>query len=558
MSLLRAVLTVGGTTLLSRVAGFLRDTLIAAALGTGPAADAFFVAFRLPNLFRRLFAEGAFAAAFVPLFVRLRGEAGEGPARRFAGEALAALTVAVVAVTVAAMVATPHLVDLLAPGFAADPAKRDLAIRLARICLPYLAFVTVVALLSGLSTADRRFLAPSFAPVVLNLVLIAALVGSLASGRVDHDRAATLLAWAVVLGGAAQVGLLAVAVARAGLAPPIVVPRLSPEIVRLLRLGLPGLLAGAMSEINLIVGTVIASASAGAVSWLYYADRLHQLPLGVVGIAVGQVLLPEIAHRLGDPAAAAARDVQNRALEFALALALPAALALALLAEPIVMVLFERGAFLAADRIATARALVVLAAGLPAFVLVRVFAPAFFAREDTVTPMAIGGLAIAVNVTVALAALPALGWMAVAVATTAAGWVNAALLLAVLLARGHWSFDAASRRRLPRLVAAAAAMATTLHVAGLAVADTFVASGSTGARAAALAVLVGLGLLVHAALVLALGVVDPAHLTALRRRGRRVVDLPALRGSRITRPPPPRRRGGEDAPPPGGRDGNEP
>jgi putative peptidoglycan lipid II flippase len=518
VSLLRNVLTVGGATLVSRVAGFLRDTAIAAALGTGPAADAFFVAFRLPNLFRRLFAEGAFAAAFVPLFVRRRGEAGDASASRFAGEALAGLTAVVAAVAIAALVAAPLLVDLLAPGFAADPEKRDLAIRLARICLPYLVAITVVALLSGLMTADRRFLAPALAPVVLNLVLIAALLAVLASGGIDPDRAATVLSWAVVVGGLGQVGLLAVAVARAGLAPPLVAPRLSPEIRRLLRLGLPGLLAGGMSEINLIVGTIIASSTAGAVSWLYYADRLYQLPLGVVGIAVGQVLLPEIAHRLGDGTGDGGRDVQNRALEFALALALPAALALALLAEPIVSVLFERGAFTAADRLAAARALEIFAAGLPAFVLVRVFAPAFYAREDTVTPMVVGGVAVAVNVATALAFLPVVGWLSVAIATVVAGWVNAGLLFARLLARGHWHVDADLRRRLPRLAIAATAMAVTVHLAGLGLADAFAAGRSFAGRAGALALLVGLGLLVHGGLVVALRVVEPARLGAFLRR----------------------------------------
>ncbi len=518
MSLFRNVLTVGGVTLVSRVAGFLRDTGLAAVLGGGPAADAFVVAFRLPNLFRRLFAEGAFAAAFVPLFVRRRAEAGDAAARRFAGEALAGLTAVVVTVTLAALLAAPLLVDLLAPGFAADPEKRDLAIRLARICLPYLAAITVVALLSGLTTAARRFFAASFAPVVLNLVLITALLLTFVADGIGPDRAATLLAWAVVVGGAAQVALLVVAVVRAGLAPPLVAPRLSPEIGRLVRLGLPGVLAGAMSEINIVVGTAIASSTAGAVSWLYYADRLYQLPLGVVGIAVGQVLLPEIAHRLQGGSVEAGRDVQNRALEFALALALPAAAALALLAEPIVMVLFERGAFAAADRLATARALAIFAVGLPAFVLARVLAPAFYAREDTMTPMVIGGVAVAVNVAVALTLLPVLGWIAVAVATVVAGWVNAGLLFARLLAHGHWRIDADLRRRLPRLAVAATVMAVCLHLATLGLAAAFEPGRSVLVAGAALAFLVGLGLAVHGALVIALGVIEPAMPALLRRR----------------------------------------
>lgn len=510
MSLFRNVLTVGGATLVSRVLGFARDTLIAATLGGGAAADAFIVAFRLPNLFRRLFAEGAFAAAFVPLFVRRRAEAGEAAARRFAGEALAGLTAAVVAVTALAMVFAPTLVDLLAPGFVADPGKRDLAILLARICLPYLPAITVVALLSGLMNADRRFLVPALAPVVLNLVLIGALLG-LAGGGIVGPAAATALAWGVAAAGVAQVGLLAVAVMRAGLTPDRTAPRLTPEIRRLVRLGLPGVLAGAMSEINVVVGTMLASTTAGAVSWLYYADRLYQLPLGVVGIAIGQVLLPEITRRVAAGETAATSEVQNRALEFALVPALPAAAALMLLADPIVRVLFERGAFTAADGTAAARALAIFAAGLPAFVLVRVFAPAFYAREDTATPMVIGGLAVGVNVVLSLALLPVVGWIAVAIATATAGWVNAGLLFGRLVGRGHWRGDATARRRLPRLLLATAAMAAVVGGAHAGLEPAFAAGSGFATKAAALAGLVGLGLVVHGGLVVLLGVVDTAR-----------------------------------------------
>lgn len=518
MSLLRNVLTVGGATLASRVLGFVRDTLIAAVLGTGPVADAFFVAFRLPNLFRRLFAEGAFAAAFVPLFVRTKAERGDVAARRFAGEALAVLGLAVATATVAAMVFAPALVDLLAPGFADDAERRGAAIDYARLCLPYLAAITLVALLSGLQNADRRFLVPALAPVLLNLVLIAALVGLLAAGRGDLVRAGSILAFAVTVAGLAQVALLTAAVVRSGPAPTSLAPRFSPDVRRLIRLGLPGLLAGATAEVGVVVGTMIASTTASAVSWLYYADRLWQLPLGLVGVAVGQVLLPEIAHRLRDGDGSASFAAQNRALELALALALPAALALGLLADPIVGVLFERGAFAAADRAATASALAIFAAGLPAFVLVRVAAPAFFAREDTATPMLIGIAAVAVNVALALALSPLVGWRAVAIGAVAGGWVNAALLFARLRTRRHWRPDADLRRRLPRLALAALVMAAVVHLAGFAFADLFSAARPLTVRAAALAALVGLGLLVHAGLVVALGVVDRS---ALRRFARR-------------------------------------
>lgn len=531
MSLLRNTLTVGGATLASRVLGFARDTLIAAALGTGFAADAFIVAFRLPNLFRRLFAEGAFAAAFVPLRVRLAREAGEGAAGRFAGEALAVLVCAVAVVTAAAVAAAPVLVDLLAPGFAEDPAKRDLAVLLARVCLPYLPAITAVALISGLMTADRRYLVPALAPVLLNLVLIAALLATLAADLMRPAAAGTLLAVAVVVGGLAQLLLLVVAARRAGLAPPLLRPRLSPEVMRLLRLGLPGVLSGALAEINVVIGTVVASSTAGAVSWLYFADRLHQLPLGVVGIAIGQVLLPEIAHRIAAGDEAAGREVQNRALEFALALALPAALALVLLAEPIVLVLFERGAFTATDRIAAAEALAIFAAGLPAFVLGRVFAPAFFAREDTRTPMAVAAVAVAVNVAAALSLEPVVGWIAVAIATTLAGWVSAAGLFALLVKRGHWCGDADLARRLPRLALAAVAMAAVVFAAEHLLAGVFDPHRPLLVTGGALAGLVVLGLAVYAGLVLALGVVDPARLRALvaARRDRPDPEVPCSR-----------------------------
>ncbi len=516
MSLLGNVLTVGGATLASRVLGFVRDTLTAAVLGTGPVADAFVVAFRLPNLFRRLFAEGAFGAAFVPLLVTVREADGVDAARRFSGEALVALAAAVVALSIPAIIFAPQLVGFLAPGFAGDPAKLALAASLTRICFPYLAFVTVVAFFSGVLGAEKRFAAAAAAPLVLNGVLIATLA-ALIFTRPAAEITGFALAVAVSVAGFAQMLMLAVAAWRVDRLPRLRRPRFTGPIADLATRVGPGLISGGLVEINIVVGTIIASADPGAVSWLYYTDRLYQLPLGVVGIAIGQVLLPEIADVLSGNDRHRVHDVQNRALEFALALVLPAALALILLAGPIVTVLFERGAFGPNDSRETARALVAMASGLPAFVLVKVLSPSFYARGDTRTPMLAGAVTVAVNIAFALALKPFVGWIAVAIATSIAGWVDAVLLWVILARRGHWRIDAALLRRLPRLALAALVMGALVGWGGGFFAAALVASAPLVVKVGTLGGLVAVGVGTFAALVLALGVVDLATLRAATR-----------------------------------------
>jgi putative peptidoglycan lipid II flippase len=515
MSFARNVLTVGGATLASRVLGFVRDTMIAAVLGTSVVADAFFVAFRLPNLFRRLFAEGAFASAFVPLLVRTRDEVGEAEARRTTAAALILLAVAVGLFTVLATVFAPTLVRILAPGFSAEPEKFALTVRLARICLPYLACVSVAALFAGILAAERRFFAASIAPVMLNLVFIAALIGLLRRPVGAGEADGVVLAGAVVAAGLVQLVLLVAATAAARSLPALRAPRFDGRVRRFGALLVPGVVAGGLAEINVVVGTMIASIEPGAVSWLYYADRLYQLPLGVVGIAIGQVLLPEIADGLAGDDPERPGRMLSRALEAALALALPAAIALLLLARPIVAVLFERGAFGAVDAAETARAIAAFAVGLPAFVLVKVFSPAFFAREDTRTPMLAGGIGVTVNLVVALAAFPLVGWIAVPWATAAAGWVNALLLAGLLLRRRHWRIDPLLVRRIPRLAAAAATMGAVVGLGAVGLAARLLAETPLLLRASALGFLVVLGVGVHAGLLWAFGVVDS---TTFRRR----------------------------------------
>ena len=524
MKLYRAFATVGSLTLVSRVLGFVRDIMIAAGLGSGWIADAFFVAFRFPNLFRRLFGEGAFNAAFVPLYAkRLEGE-GKDSARGFAEEALAGLAFLLLVLSVIAIIAMPWLIYLLAPGFSGEPRKLELAVTLSQIAFPYLFCMSLVALLSGVLNALGRFTAAAAAPILLNVVLIAALGLALWRGLASTPEAGLILAVAVTIAGIAQLAMLWVASRRAGMRLGLRAPGYSADMRRLVALGVPGLVSGGITQINIVVGTIIASLQAGAVSYLYYADRLYQLPLGIVGVAVGVVLLPDLARKLRAGDHQAAMDSQNRSLEFALLLTLPAAVALAVVAEPIVRVLFERGAFTALDTPATAWALVAFAVGLPAFVLIKVFQPAFFAREDTRTPMRLAVVNLMVNALGSIALFylfPRIGLMGhvgIAVATSLAGWINAAMLWAALGRRGHIAADSRLARSLPLIVLASLVMGGVLWLAHAWLAPYLAASQPSPTKAAALAALVAAGGLAYGTMIIVTGVMRPAQLKALLRR----------------------------------------
>lgn len=500
MALLRSVATVGSFTMMSRVLGFIRDMLTAALLGAGPVTDAFFVALRLPNLFRSLFAEGAFSAAFVPIFAGMVAKDGKPVARRFAEDALAVLLTALFFFVLVCEMATPWLLKVLAPGFTDEPAKFALTVALTRITFPYLLFISLVALLGGVLNSVERFAAVAGTPVLLNIFLIGALT-------LSHPPSGQALAWAVTVAGFAQFLWLMFSCARAGLTLRLPRPRLSPEVRRLMRLMLPGALGAGVMQLNLVVSTAIASLlPTGAVSYLYYADRLDQLPLGVVGIAVGTAILPPLSRqvRLGDEAGAS--TTQNRGLELALLLTLPAAVALGIAALPILQVLFERGAFGPAQAQATAGALAAYAFGLPSFVLVKVMAPGFFARHDTATPVKIALVAMAVNVTltVGLGLFTPLAHVGIALATSTAGWVNALLLVVLLHRRGHFALDRRTRRVLPRIVAAAIGMGALLLVLEAALRPAF--TGGLLWRVLGLGALVGGGLVGFAVLALLFGV----------------------------------------------------
>ena len=514
MSFFRSILTVGGYTLVSRVLGFARDVLIAAALGAGPVADAFFVAFKLPNFFRRLFAEGAFSAGFVPLFSRLLQRDGRPAALAFAEAALAVLLPVLLGFVTLFQIATPWLMFVLAPGFADDPAKFDLTVVLTRLTFPYLMFVSLVALLGGVLNALDRFAAVAATPILLNLTLILAVtVGAHFTATPGHA-----LGWGVSLAGIAQFLFLVLACRRAGIALRLRWPRLSPRVIELLRLILPAAIGAGAVQINLVVDVVLASfLPDGSVSYLFYADRLNQLPIGVVGVAVGTALLPSLSRLVAAGDAAGARHQLNRALEICLLLAAPAAVAFLVIAPELVSVLFQRGAFGERQAAATALALQAYAVGLPAYLLVKALTPPYFAQADTRAPVIAGLWAMAANLLLNLVLMQFLLHAGLALGTALSAWLNVALLARGLRRRGLMAADARLKRTLVGTAIASLAMgAACLLLASLLAARL---AGAELERIAALALLVLVGLVVFAVMAQVTGAADWRRLrTELRRR----------------------------------------
>lgn len=514
MALFRSIATVGGWTMGSRVLGFVRDVSIAGMLGAGLVTDAFFVALQLPNIFRRLFAEGAFNAAFVPLFAGELTQSGEAVAREFAERVFGVMLVALFAVSLLVELFMPEVMAVIAGGFRDDPEKFRLAIDFARLTFPYLLFVSLAAMLSGILNTLDRFVAAAAAPILLNVVLIGALAG-VAAGWLTHPGMA--LSWGVLVAGIGQFAWLAVACARAGLLPTLPRLTLGPKVRRLFVLMGPGIVGAGVYQINVLIGVRLASElPQGSVSFLYFADRVNQLPLGVVGAAVGVALLPLLSRQLKAGDDAGARDSQNRAIEFAMLLTVPAAAALLVLPSAIVTVLFQRGQFDGADAHATAGALAAFAAGLPAYVLIKALAPGFFAREDTATPVKVAVGAVLINVAVALSLMPVLAHVGIALATAVSAWVNAGTLAALLYRRGLLVPDSRLINRLARTVVSSALMAAALWLAARALSGWLVAGTLTGA--VALAVIVAAGIAIYGLLAQWLGVMRWGEMRALLRR----------------------------------------
>ncbi|SFP50909.1 murein biosynthesis integral membrane protein MurJ [Sphingomonas rubra] len=519
MNLTRALGSVGGLTLASRVLGLVRDTLFARFIGASFASDAFLIAFRLPNMFRALFAEGAFSAAFIPMFnhkVAAKDGGGLKDGVRFAEDALSVLLPVLIVMTIAMEIAAWPVTWLLSGGF--NDASADefaFAVELSRITFPYLLFISLVSLLGGILNSLHRFWVNAAAPILLNLTLIAALL-------LFHSHeplfTARNQAIAVTVSGALQLLWLIHACRRAGIVLRLKLPSLNPDVKKLLSLIWPAAAGAGAVQINLVVSTALAATllPSGSVSYIYYADRLNQLPLGLIGIGLGTVLLPTISRHLGRGEEAEAMATQNRGMELALFLTLPATVALIVCGVPIIAALFQHGRFDAVDSLYTAQALAAFSIGLPSYILVKVLTPGYYARSDTRTPVRYATVSMAVNLGLNLLFIKPLGHMGPPLATAIASTVNVVLLYRTLARRGQFVADAQLRRRAPRLAVAAVLMGAVMWFLDV-LFEPYVV-GTSVERWGALVVLVGAGGLVYAAATVVTGAVRVAELKRLLRR----------------------------------------
>jgi putative peptidoglycan lipid II flippase len=452
------ILTVGSYTLLSRVTGFMRDIMLAAILGAGPVADAFFVAFRLPNHFRAIFAEGAFNAAFIPAYARIRTEGGPRAAGLFGDRIFTLLLVTQLVLLALALVFTPQAIDLLAPGFSRDPAQFSLAVSLTRITFPYLLLITLVTLWGGILNAMHRFAAPAAAPILLNLAMMATLAFA-----AFFPGAGYAAAWGVLISGVLQAALVGGEAWRSGVMTSFHALRWDDDVRRFFKALIPATVGSAGTQLALFADTIIASfLSAGALSALYYADRIDQLPIGVIGIAVGTVLVPEMTHRIAAGDHDGAREAQNRAIEFALLLAIPCIVAFLVVPDIIMRGLFVRGRFTEGDAHAAAMTLVAYTIGLIPFVLIRSVVAPFLARGDTATPVKAALTGTAVNIAFKVALMGPLAQVGLALATSIGAWVNFLLVVWLAWRARLIGADAELRSSLLKLAVAGIAFAILL------------------------------------------------------------------------------------------------
>ena len=460
MSLIKSTATIGGYTLLSRVLGFVRDVTIASALGASFRSDAFFVAFKLPNYLRRLFAEGAFNSAFVPLYAGMLTADGKEHANKFSSEAMSFLLVILLAVTALFIIFMPQLMVVLAPGFSDDPVKFELTVALTRITMPYIIFISLVSLLGGVLNSSDKFAAVAATPVIMNLCLI------IIPYFIDPftPSGAHSLAIAVMVSGIAQWLWLVYFCAKRGLLPRLVRPRLTPDVKKLLKLIAPVALGAGVAQINLFIDTIIASYFNSGVSYLYYADRINELPLAVIGIAVGTALLPMLSRQVREGKHEEASKTQNNAIALSLLLSIPATVAIVVIAQPIITVMFQRGIFGADETVATYKALIAFALGLPAFILVKIISPGFYAHQDTKTPFKIALLCIAVNLFFNLTLMGPLKHVGMALATSIAGWVNVVMMIIILLRRSWLTIEKELIQQTIKILIASLVMAASLLI----------------------------------------------------------------------------------------------
>ena len=492
--MLRGILTIGGWTATSRLLGLLRETLIAALVGAGPLADAFVMANRFPNMFRRLFGEGAFNAAFVPMFASMLAKEGQQTAERFAAEAAAVMAFWLIGITALAEIFMPQVLAVLLPGYVADADEFALVVALARITFPYMPLICLTALWSGVLNGMNRFAAAAAAPVVFNLVSI----GCMLALRRVLPTVSHALSLGVSLSGVFQLALLLWAVRRAGLVLHWPRLRLSPEVRTLFKRMGPGLLGSGMTQISQQVDIIIISfLPTSTASVLYFADRVNSLPLGIIGVSVGTALLPTLSRHAQTGARDEGHAALNRALEYALALTLPAALALVAAGQPIIATLYQHGAFTVAATALTSQALAAYALGLPAFVLLKLLTSPFFAHGDTTTPLRVGVLTIVLNIALNLAFMVPLQHLGPPLASSLSSWVDIAVLAVILNRRGLMQFDIRLTRAVPRMCLAALVMACVVWAASIYVYAPI--AGQSWSRLLGLCLVVSAGLLSYSA-----------------------------------------------------------
>ncbi len=522
MNLAKALGSVGGLTLVSRVLALVRDSLAARYVGAGFASDAFNgVAFRLPNMFRALFAEGAFSAAFIPLFnKKVAGEGGLPAGYDFAERALAVLLPVLILFTLLLIAAAWPITWALSGGFSRQnpsAAQFAFAVALSRITIPYLALISLASLLGGILNSLGKFWINAAAPILLNLAMIA---GLWFFHGADEYETARVQAISVTVGGALQLLWLLWACRRAGVSMRFKRPRFDADVKQLLRLIVPAAAGAGASQVNLLISTALSGwlLASGSITYIYYADRLNQLPLGLIGIGLGTILLPTISRMLANGEDAAAMETQNRGIELALFLTLPATVAFLTVAEPIVRGLFQYGRFTPEDAMRCGWALSAFSIGLPSYVLVKVLTPGYYARGDTRTPVRYAMLSIVINIAGNLAMIPTLGHVGPPLATALSSTVNVAMLYTTLVKRGHFAADAGLRRRIPRLALAALIMGGALW-AGEGLLDPWL-TGAMIQRYVALTLLVGAGVALYGLASFVTGAYRLSDLKALlRRRG---------------------------------------
>jgi putative peptidoglycan lipid II flippase len=518
MSLARHYTTVGTATLLSRLTGFVRDVMIAAVLGSSAVADAYIAAFLLPNLFRRVLSEGAFNAAFVPIYARRAAAGGDDSVQPFIEQAFSTLVALVCVAVVATELFMPALIAAVAPGFASEPDKFADAVLFGRLAFVFVGAIVVSALIASILNAIGRFSLVALAPLALNFMLIAVLALLLALGWRERREAGLAMVLTVLVAGLAQLLIVGWGLRRAGLSLRWRRPSLDGDVRMLMLRILPGLMLAGAGHFNMVVAAQMSSSLPSAVSWLYYADRLFQLPLGFVAAAIGTVLLPVVSRALSAADHAGARAAGGRAIEFGFMLVLPAALSLAVLADPIVTVIYRHGAFSSADAKATAEVLRALAFALPGFVLVKALLPPYLARENIRTPLVAALAGVLVNIAVTLSLIGSLGHVAAPLGVAASAFVNAGVLAVGLRGTGDLPFDAMSRRNLAAIALASFATAGVAFLLQGVFDGALMPPAPFALRAATLAAICVAGVVVHAACLFALGLTDRARIVAAFRR----------------------------------------